>query len=233
MRTTKPISTISYNSVQYLCLKLEELRKAHIIEFWAFIEHQPEGQETKAHKHVYIEPAKMVQTEEIREELRELDIPKGDGSILGCMPFQSSKFDDWYMYGLHDEAYLLTKGEVRQIHYSHSDFYNSDTEYFDERVRTINVEVYSIYKRIKNAVEQGFTWTQVLTRGIIPMNLLNVAHQVYDAYRNDLNAKKHDNRVSEYSDAIQGQSEREKSAYAHYSQKCEWNDEDSDELPMM
>ena len=70
MKTTMPTSTISYNSGGFLKLKLDELLKAKVIQFYAFIEHVPEEDEKKKHKHLYIEPAKSVQTEELRDELR-------------------------------------------------------------------------------------------------------------------------------------------------------------------
>lgn len=75
MRTTKPISTISFNSREYLALKLHELQKSGRISFWAFVEHQPEDDEAgkKVHNHVFVIPSKMLQTDDLREELKEYD----------------------------------------------------------------------------------------------------------------------------------------------------------------
>ena len=42
MRTTKPIATISFNTPDFLKLKLNELLKAGRLSFWAFIVHKPE-----------------------------------------------------------------------------------------------------------------------------------------------------------------------------------------------
>ena len=39
MRTSKPFSTISYNTEDYLTAKLDELVTTRKIEFYAFIEH--------------------------------------------------------------------------------------------------------------------------------------------------------------------------------------------------
>lgn len=47
MKTSKPISTISYNSKPYLVKKLNDLKKAGILEFWSFIEHEPESDEIR------------------------------------------------------------------------------------------------------------------------------------------------------------------------------------------
>ena len=114
MKTTMPTSTISYNSGGFLKLKLDELLKAKVIQFYAFIEHVPEEDEKKKHKHLYIEPAKSVQTEELRDELREY-VEETPDKPLGCMPFGKSKFGDWYLYAIHDEAYLLVRVNAQSI----------------------------------------------------------------------------------------------------------------------
>ena len=69
VRTTKPIATISFNSPDFLRTKLEELRDAGRISFWAFIEHKPEDDEggKKSHCHLYIEPSKMLQTDDLKD----------------------------------------------------------------------------------------------------------------------------------------------------------------------
>ena len=72
----------------------------------------------------------MVQTDDIREYLKEFD-PNCPDKPLGCLIFQSSKFDDWYMYGLHDPEYLASKGEAREFIYSRDNFKFSDEDDFD------------------------------------------------------------------------------------------------------
>ena len=47
MKTTKPISSISWNSRNYLVDRLEELRKAHLIAFWVLVKHTAEEDEKK------------------------------------------------------------------------------------------------------------------------------------------------------------------------------------------
>ena len=42
MKTSKPISTISFNTESFLRGKLRELEAAGILEFWAYIKHDPE-----------------------------------------------------------------------------------------------------------------------------------------------------------------------------------------------
>lgn len=170
VRTTKPISTISYNSPDYLALKLEELRKAKIVSFWAFIHHLPEDDEAgnKNHSHVYIELSKIVQTDDLKEQFKEFD-PTHPEKPLGCIGFRSSKFDDWYMYSLHDKAYLASKGQSRKYHYKHEEMATSDEDELLFKARSINHLAVSPYAAMIEAQAQGLTWDEYFRRGSVPI----------------------------------------------------------------
>lgn len=170
MRTTKPISTISFNTADYLKLKLEELRKAGRISFWAFITHKPEDDEggKKEHNHVYIEPSKMLQTDDLKEALKEYD-PQSPSKPRGCISFNGSKFDPWYMYALHDKRYLASKGQSRRYHYTHDEIQTSDQDDLLCKARSIDMLSLSPYADMENAIDNGITWTQYFARGTIPL----------------------------------------------------------------
>lgn len=169
VKTTKPISTISYNSAEHLEFKLEALRKARIIEFWAFIEHQPEEDEDKAHKHVLVHPAKLIQTEDIRDELKEFD-PTHPTKPLGCQPFRhTATFGDWYLYGKHDPAYLTSKLESRKYHYKHDDFRTSDDDFLNELVKDIDRTTSTPYGRMREAISQGLSFDEFVALGGVPL----------------------------------------------------------------
>lgn len=169
MRTTKPISTISFNTPHYLELKLNELTKSGRISFWAFIVHEPEDDEggKKQHCHVYVEPSKMLQTDDLKAELREID--PNNTKPLGCITFKSSKFDPWYMYALHDRRYLATKGESRKYHYKHEDIVSSDPDDLLYKAKSIDMLALSPYEDMIQAQEQGFTWADYFARGHVPL----------------------------------------------------------------
>lgn len=170
MRTTKPISTISFNTRNFLELKLNELLKCGRVSFWAFIVHKPEDDECgkKVHAHVYIEPSKMLQTDDLKAELKEFD-PSCPDKPLGCLTFKSSKFDPWYMYALHDKRYLASKGQSRKFHYSHSDIVSSDYDDLLFKARTIDMIGLSPYADMEDAILQGVTWAQYFARGTVPL----------------------------------------------------------------
>lgn len=102
--TAKPISTVSYNTPEFLKRLLDRMFKAHTIEDYRFIKHEPEEDEEKVHFHVILFPNKRIDTALLREEFEEID-PNNE-KPLGCMPFRSSKPDHWLMYVLHDPEYL-------------------------------------------------------------------------------------------------------------------------------
>lgn len=170
MRTTKPISTISFNSPDYLELKLNELVTAGRISFWAFISHKPEDDEggKKVHAHVYVEPSKMLQTDDLKAHLSEYD-PQEPIKPRGCLPWKSSKFDPWYLYGLHDKRYLASKGQARRYHYTHDDIRSSDPDNLLFLARSIDLTSLSPYADMEEAQKLGISWAEYFARGTVPL----------------------------------------------------------------
>lgn len=180
MRTTKPISTISYNTPAFLELKLNELITSGKIQFWAFIKHKPEDDEAgkKEHIHVYIEPAKMLQTVELQPFFKQfIDF---DIKPLGCIPFISSKFDPWCLYALHDKRYLASKGQSRKYHYKYTELYSSDEDALRFKFRMIDQLSLSPYADIEDAICQGLTFDEYFARGTIPLPQINLYKSAWD-----------------------------------------------------
>ena len=173
VRTTKPISTISYNSPAFLQLKLDELRKAGRLSFWAFIRHQPEDDEggKKYHMHVYIEPSKMLQTDDLRGMFKEFD-PENPENPKGVLKFNNSKFGDWYLYALHDRRYLAQKGQSRRYTYRADEFITSDADDLNCMVKSIDLLSLSPYSAMEDAISQGVTWEEYFSRGTVPIPLV-------------------------------------------------------------
>lgn len=182
MRTTKPISTISFNSVEHLKMTLENLTKARKISFWAFIPHKPEDDEAgkKHHAHVYIEPSVLLQTDDIKEAFKEYDPEKPD-KPKGCLTFLTSKFADWYLYSIHDRRYLASKGQSRKFHYKHEDFVSSDPDDLLFKVRSIDLLSLSRYADMLDAIENGLLWEEYFMRGTVPLNLVAQTKLAWDA----------------------------------------------------
>ena len=180
MRTTKPISTISYNTSSYLRLKLDELKKAKIISVWHYIEHLPEDDEggKKEHIHLYIEPSKLIQTDDLVEHFKEFDAEKPD-KPRKCLSFRTSKFGDWYMYAVHDKAYLASKGQSRRYFYCFDDFVTSDADELYRAFKEIDLSYLTPLKDIVAAVEGGITFTQFFALGRVPLEKVNYYEKAF------------------------------------------------------
>lgn len=131
MRTSKPISTISYNSQEFLIHQLNELMKNHKICDWMFINHFAEADEKKNHIHLWLKPNTLLDTMDLQQFFTELD-PKNPMKPLKCIDFRTSQTDDWVLYNMHHEPYLASKGESREYHYIKDDFVYADEDTFDD-----------------------------------------------------------------------------------------------------
>ena len=185
MKTSKPVSTISYNTADFLYLKLKELRKNKVFEFWAFIEHNPEPDEImdeagkKKHFHVFAIPAKMIQTEDIREEFVEPDFEFG--KPRKTLMWVKSNFTDWYFYAIHDQAYLAKKHQRRVEHYSHSEIMASDPEDLN-LLATKAIEEYDLgaYVKVAQYIKQGATFAEMAVQENLPVTQLYAWQNAWD-----------------------------------------------------
>lgn len=179
MITSKPFSTISYNSVKFLKVELEKLLRERVIVFYAFIEDLPEDDEKKKHIHLYLVPKTKMDTDYINNTLVEFD-KKHPDLPLGCIPCRSSKFGDWFMYNLHDKNYLLSKGQSRKYFYEREDFVVSDQTYFLDEVYSIDRSKYVGSQRVKEAVDNGCSFEDLVYNGQIPVQLISQYRFFYD-----------------------------------------------------
>lgn len=106
MATQNPISTISYNTEEFLREKLDSWVDAHIIQAYQYICHVGEDGD-KNHIHLRLEPNKRVDPMDLTDALREFVM--GGQKPLGVRPWRPSKEEDWYLYVVHDEEYLRRK----------------------------------------------------------------------------------------------------------------------------
>lgn len=164
MKTNQPISTISYNTTPFLKSTLERLVKQKILSFATWIEHKPEEDENKPHKHVYMIPSKSIQTDDLRDLFAEID--PNNVKPLGVMPFQKSKFEDWYLYGIHDKAYLARHGQCRKYHYEPTDVKSNDEDYLQQLVREIQI-TNPLLSHLREVVDGKESLPQLMAMGVI------------------------------------------------------------------
>lgn len=176
MRTRKPISTISYNSEAFLSNVLANLKRNKIISEAFYIFHKPEADTNKPHFHVYMELAKTLQTEDLRDLFKEKD-PNNE-KPLGVQPFQTSDFANWVWYSIHDPEYLKSKGLTREYQYSTEHVVATDRDYF-EYLLSMNPRPQSKVERVKMGIINGLEDTEMLIR-------LNVPLEKWGSYRQSI-----------------------------------------------
>lgn len=203
MRTSKPFGTISYNSDKFLTFTLNNLVESRVIDFWLFINHFPESDESKKHKHLFIIPNGIFETDKLKDYLAEL-VP-GFDKPLTCIFCKPSKFTDFFLYSIHDEIYLASKGQSRVYHYSIDDFFTSDTDYFCELRHQMDISKLNRLQFLKEAASNGETFSSLVTRGMIPVQLINQYHVVYDllvseTYRNGRSS--HTSKLEDITDSL-------------------------------
>jgi hypothetical protein len=191
LRTSKPFSTISYNSPEFLTEKLNDLVQRRVVSFFAFVKHYKEDDEKKDHIHLIVFPNGQYQTDALHDYLLEPDITDLTKKPLGIMPCVNSKFGDWYLYTSHDAAYLASKGQTRKYHYLEEDFVSSDSDFLHELIRTIDRTKYAKTQDFVDQVKNGVSFKDMVVKGQIPAPQFNQWRAMYEylmfgnTFRND------------------------------------------------
>jgi len=172
MRTSKPISTISYNTQEFLIAKCDELIRNHKISDYMFINHFAEADEKKNHIHLWLKPNTLLDTMDLQNYFKELD-PNNPTKPLKCLDFRSSEVDDWVLYNEHYEPYLASKGESREFHYTKDDFIYYDEDNFDDLYNHAHKgSEWAKRNQILTALNDGMVKpTDLILNGTIPLNM--------------------------------------------------------------
>lgn len=172
MATQLPISTISYNTVDFLKKKLEQWYHEHLIRAYMFIFHKGEDGD-KDHIHLRIEPNKRLDPMDLMDELcMEVD-PNDRSKNLGCRPWRPSKEEDWFLYVVHDKKYLDFKyggGERgEKLPYCWDEI--QVAQFYDLEIAWIRAKAYLEHTSC-NMVDK-------LMQGISPMSLIRQGENVH------------------------------------------------------
>lgn len=195
MLTSRPFSTISYNSGQFITVKLNDLINRRFIAFYGWIEHYPEDDESKKHKHLYVVPNGRINTDEFVKLMQEFD-PTHPDKPLGCIVPKNSKFFDWYLYALHDPDYLASKGQSRKYHYQPEEVVCSDPDYLAEEVHQMDMSKFRHIKVLRSCVEQGVPFDQMVVNGVVPIPQIIQYRTAYDILSYSYNQTNRNGRES-------------------------------------
>lgn len=179
MITRSPFAAISYNTDDFLKMKLNDLIVEGVLQFWYFINHKAEVDEKSDHKHVYFVPCKQVDTFVLQNYFDEFD-PKCPDLPLKTRIGAHAKFADKYLYDLHDKDYLASKGLERKFVYSHDDIVSSDDDYLWELVHTSDFTKWKKEADFKNAIRRRETFDTLLEKGFVPIQQIYQYQKAYD-----------------------------------------------------
>lgn len=175
MKTSKPISTISYNSEEFLKAKLDYLVRSGEIAFWFYIKHHGEfddvtNMQDKDHIHLYCEFADRVDTIKLGEMFLEYENGDLNSKPLRCMPFRVSKPYDAILYDIHHEQYLLQKMEHKEFAYTLDDIVTNDRDYLNQIYsEAMHSDIFKRDRMLK-LMDSGVSVAEMCYRGLVNTN---------------------------------------------------------------
>ena len=167
MKTSKPISTISYNSVEFLKAKLDYLVRSGEVAFWYYIKHHGEydketNMQDKDHIHVYLEFADRVDTIKLGEMFLEYENGDLNSKPLKCMPFRVSKPYDALLYNIHHAQYLLQN--------TIDDIVTSDRDYLNQIYsEAMHSDIFKRDRMVK-LMDSGVSVAEMCYHGLVNTN---------------------------------------------------------------
>lgn len=184
MRTSKPISTISYNTPLHLAKCLNTLLEKRAISYYCYILHKPESGENKSHFHLLMIPNGIVNTDTLRDLFDELD-PTCD-LPLGVMPIRNASLVDWFKYSLHDLKYLQSKGLTKLYHYQVTDLISSDDNFTNELLSSFPLSSDEKLLAFISAIYEGYSFSYLLKNGYVPAGLISQYYRAFVSISDEL-----------------------------------------------
>lgn len=187
MRTSSPLTALSYVPLGTLVSRLSSLSAHGYLDFWGLIPHKGErldfgiladssvpalldAPRDKDHIHLYLQPGRLIDTSSLD------DVEKGLSCIDPTNPIplktvgwrKCKSFLDWYLYNLHYDPYLRTKLETKEFHYSPSDFVWSDLSVAQMYVQeALSSSSFAKQMRIRDFLSSGGSVSQLAFKGVI------------------------------------------------------------------
>ena len=184
METYRPFGFISYNSYDFLKFTLDKLVTDDTFSRCACWFHESLGDE-KDHFHCWIEPAHSLNTDLLKPVFDEVN-DDGSHQSIAIRSRCGSKFIDAYLYGIHDNDYLQSKGKRRELVNIQSDkhIYIGD---FKDDIEEADFYRFksclSPYQKIKNLVEEGLSLEDIYIRLRTPFSQMVSVRMVYRIVR--------------------------------------------------
>ena len=177
MRTQQPISFIWFGSESFLKDQLSCFVVENKVDFWCFIHHKKEEEEKKDHFHVFAMPSSVIDSDYFKAHFVEAD--PNNVKPVKINRIETSKWYDWYWYGLHDPRYLSTKGiDPKRYVYSPNDIVRSDEDMFIE-MKLNTPKVKNSADPIREAVINRVPFVNLVDSGVVPIHLIRPYEKAY------------------------------------------------------
>lgn len=184
MKTSKLISTISFNSLQFLEGTIQRLANSELIEWSHWIKHKAEANDTKKdHIHLIIQPNKAIDTLQFFKEFIEQD-PNNELPLKCLPPNKTKNVGDWILYGLHHIGYLSSKFETREYTYTIDDMQSTDRDLLLEQYRQALRELNPELEAVKHSFSKGQSLDDILLCGYVNKSNLGMIVAYYTALNN-------------------------------------------------
>ena len=205
MKTEKPITSISYNTVDFLKATCDKLLKNGIIDFYAFLKHRGEidefdGTRDKDHIHIFLRPLRALDTATLCTNFYEIDQSNPTAPPLGCVHFEKCKSPgEWVLYTLHYQPYLDSKGLTKEfVNYPFDEFITNNEQELKRFRRSYKIEFKPKLGTVKTLLEQGCNRAQIMEK-VNPsaVQYLAIDKMVASEYAKDSDFTVIDNRTGE------------------------------------
>ena len=184
MKTSRLISTISFNTLPFLEGTIQRLANSEFIEWAHWIKHKAEANDTnKDHIHLIIQPNKAIDTLQFFKEFIEPD-PSNELPLKCLPPNKTKNVGDWILYGLHHIGYLSSKFETREYTYTIDDMQSTDRDLLLEQYRQALRELNPELEAVKHSFDKGLSLDDVLLAGYVNKTNLNMIVAYYSACHN-------------------------------------------------
>lgn len=136
-----------------------------------YINHLPEEDEKKYHKHLVIMPDERIETRNLDDMFKEDD--PNNTEPLGCINWDvTSNMSDWILYAVHEPLYVAEKHkELKKYIYKKEDIKTSDPLILDNEYYKAYHE-FSFWKNSKflKLLNKGFTPQDLVKNGYVAMS---------------------------------------------------------------
>lgn len=170
MQTIKIISNVSYNSDEFFEATVKRLEANGVIDWCYWIRHDADTDETKPHIHFVLKPSARLDTQKLREQFKEIDLSHPTEPLC-CTKrwFSTNSMEDWLLYGVHDVAYLASKGQTRKHHYGFEDIKSTDPDGLRQDWNMIDRSKYDRLQILFEAAQRQIPFGLLVQMGRVPI----------------------------------------------------------------